>query len=101
VEDHVLDRVRVDAELPHRPDQGAPCMIKAGVHQVVALAANQERVREGDHAGGPPALLQGPVSLEALGGAVDARRLGLTVGDREDVALGGHEDVDAGHRRGE
>src|SRR5204862_4490434 len=70
---------------------------QAGVDQVVALAADQQAVGEGDHPGGPAALLERLVALEAIGRAVDRRRLRLAVRDGEDVALGRQQDVDGRH----
>jgi hypothetical protein len=100
-EDHVLDLVRIDAELLQRPDHRRALHDQPGVDEVVALAADEERVRKRDHPRRSSTLLQRLVALEALGGAVDRRRLGLAVGDGEHVALGGDEDVDARHRRGD
>ena len=97
-EDHVLDLVRVDPQLPEGPDHRSPLHDQAGIHQVIALSPDQRRVREGDHAHGPPLLLQRLVALEAIGRAVDRRRFRHAVRKREDVTLGGHQEMNAGHR---
>ena len=94
-EDHVLDLMRLDPQLLQRPDHRGALHDQAGIDEVVALAADEQRVREGDHAGSPAALLELLVAAEAVSGARDRRYLGVTGGDSEDEPLRGYENVDA------
>src|SRR5215204_2614693 len=99
-EDHVLDVTRIHAQLLQGADHWSALQDQAGVDEVVALAADEQRVRKGDHASGAPALLKLLVAPEAVGRVVDRRYVGVTVGDSEDVPLRGYENVDAGQLLG-
>ena len=77
-----------------RPEHGPSLHDQAGIDDVVALGPHQQRVREGDHAGRAPALLQLLVAAKSVGRVVDGRHLGLAAGYGEDVPLRGDQDVD-------
>src|SRR5829696_1868165 len=99
-QDDVLDVTRIHAQLLQGADHWSALQDQAGVDEVVALAADEQRVRERHHPGGAPALLKLLVAPEAVGRVVDRRYVGVTVGDSEDVPLRGYENVDAGQLLG-
>jgi hypothetical protein len=72
-EDHVLDVGCAHPELLERSDHRGALHDQAGIHEVVALAANEQGVGECDHPGRAPAALELLVAAKAVGGVVERR----------------------------